>query len=212
MLFRSGAKPIVAATAIGSGTWMYGTYIFDRFGAKDNVNWVAGGGTATMLGGLKEKHFDAIMALPSWQFDAEKNGWGKTIYDVRNAKDWDAAFGGSLPTGVVYALKSTVDEKPEMVQAYMDALYQAMQWLKAHSVDEAFALVGPKYMGDYNPEAAKREFVYFKNAWNFSGAIPKDAYERGGHVFFRDGTEIKPIPYEDVVDMRFVDNARKKFG
>jgi NitT/TauT family transport system substrate-binding protein len=207
-----GAKPIVAATAIGSGTWLYGTYIFGKLGAKDAVNWVAGGGTSTMLGGLKEKHFDAIMALPSWQFDAEKNGWGKTIYDVRSEKDWNAAFGGSVPTGVVYAQKSTVDAKPELVQAYVDAMYQSMQWLKSHSIDEAFALVGPKYMGDYNPEAAKREFEYFKGAWNFAGGIDKAAYERGGRVFFREGTEIQPIPYEQVVDMRFVENARKKFG
>src|SRR5258708_4779428 len=45
-----GAKPIVAATAIGSGTWMYGSYIFDSLGVGDNINWVSGGGTSTMLG------------------------------------------------------------------------------------------------------------------------------------------------------------------
>ncbi|MEQ1613681.1 MAG: ABC transporter substrate-binding protein, partial [Hyphomicrobiaceae bacterium] len=54
-----GAKPIVAATAIGSGTWMYGTYIFESKKLGDKINWVAGGGPKTMYPGLETKQFDA---------------------------------------------------------------------------------------------------------------------------------------------------------
>ena len=42
-----GAKPIIAATAIGSGTWLYGTYVFEAKGLGDRINWVAGGGSKT---------------------------------------------------------------------------------------------------------------------------------------------------------------------
>ena len=59
-----GAKPIVAATAIGSGTWMFGTYVFESRGLGDKVNWVAGGGPSTMFPSLETKQFDAIMAPP----------------------------------------------------------------------------------------------------------------------------------------------------
>ena len=39
-----------------------------------------------MLGGLKTGKFDAIMAVPAWQFVAEDDGYGKAIYDVASLK------------------------------------------------------------------------------------------------------------------------------
>ncbi len=208
----NGAKPIVAATAIGSGTWMYGSYIFESFGAADNVNWVSGGGTSTMLGGLQSKQFDAIMALPAWQFDAEANGWGKAIYDVLDKAAWNKAFGGLLPTTALYALKTTIDKEPDAVQAFVNAAYKAMQWMKANTSEEIFKRIGPKYLQDFDPGAAKREFDYYKAAWHYSGIVEQAEYDRAAKVWFRDGTDIKPIAFNDAIDNRFIDNARKKFG
>ena len=207
-----GAKPIVAATAIGSGTWMYGSFIFESLGAGDNVNWVAGGGTSTMLGGLQSKQFDAIMALPAWQYDAESHGWGKAIYDVLDKAAWTKAFGGPLPTTAIYALKTTIDKEPDATQAYVNAIYQSMQWMKANSSEEIFKRIGPKYLQDFDPAAAKREFDYYKAAWHYPGTTTEAEYARGARVWFRDGTDIKPIAFADAVDARFIDNARRKFG
>ncbi len=207
-----GAKPIVAATAIGSGTWMYGAYIFERLGTGDAINWVAGGGTSTMLGGLQSKQFDAIMALPSWQYDAEVHGWGKAIYDVLDSAAWNKAFGGPLPTTAIYALKTTIDKQPDETQAYVNAVYKAMQWMKANTSAEIFKRIGPKYLQDYDQAAGLREFDYYKKAWHYAGSFDPKEYDNGAHVWFRDGTDIKPIPYADAVDTRFIDNARRKFG
>jgi NitT/TauT family transport system substrate-binding protein len=207
-----GAKPIVAATAIGSGTWMYGSFIFEALGAADNINWVAGGGTSTMLGGLESKQFDAIMALPAWQFDAEAHGWGKAIYDVLDKAAWAKAFGGPLPTTAIYALKTTIDKQPDATQAYINAIYQSMQWMKTNTSEEIFKRIGPKYLQDFDPAAAKREFDYYKAAWHFPGTFSEAEYQNGARVWFRDGTDIKPIAFADAVDTRFVDNAHHKFG
>src|SRR3954462_270784 len=102
-----GAKPIVAATAIGSGTWVYGTYVFEARGLADKVNWVAGGGPNTMFPSLETKQFDAIMAPPSWIVEVEKKGFGKTIYDTSKPGVFEKDFGGSLPVLVIYALQDT---------------------------------------------------------------------------------------------------------
>jgi NitT/TauT family transport system substrate-binding protein len=208
----NGAKPIVAATAIGSGTWIYGTFIFESLGAGDNINWVSGGGTSTMLGGLQSKQFDAIMALPAWQYDAEANGWGKRIYDVLDKAAWAKAFGGPLPTTAIYALKTTIDQHADVTQATINATYKAMQWMKANASEEIFKRIGPKYLQDLDPAAAKREFDYYKAAWHYSGTFDAAEYKNGERVWFRDGTDIKPIAFADAIDARFIDNARKKFG
>src|SRR5437899_10932982 len=63
-----GRRAVVAATAIGSGTYVYGVYVLKQTKASDgkpvndHVDWVGGGASTTMLGGLKAGKFDAIMA------------------------------------------------------------------------------------------------------------------------------------------------------
>jgi NitT/TauT family transport system substrate-binding protein len=83
---RDGNKPVIAATGIGSGTWVYGTYVLETLGVGDQFNWVAGGGSKTILGGLKTGKFDAIMAVPAWYFRAEDDGYGKLLYDRADAE------------------------------------------------------------------------------------------------------------------------------
>ena len=206
----NGAKPIVAATAIGSGTWMFGTYTFQSKNLGDKVNWVAGGGTKTMLAGLESKQFDAIMAPPAWQLEAEKQGFGKSLYDVRTPGLWQKDFGGTLPVLVLYALEETIEQNPKDVQATVNALYKTMQWIKAAPIDEIYALVGEKYYGSADPTAIKVELGFDRDTWDYTGRVTKEDFERGGKVWYREGTEIPPTPYDSVVDMRFLDAAQKK--
>lgn len=92
-----GAKPIVAATALGSGTWVFGTYVFEVRGLGHKVNWVAGGGPNTMFPSLQTKQFDAIMAPPSWIVEVEKKGFGRTVYDTSKPGVFEKDFSGTLP-------------------------------------------------------------------------------------------------------------------
>jgi NitT/TauT family transport system substrate-binding protein len=206
-----GAKPIVAATAIGSGTWMFGSYIFEGLGAGDRINWVAGGGPKTMLGALSTKQFDAIMAVPSWEIEAEEKGWGKKIYDVRDRAAWDKAFGGTLPVSVIYALDPQIADQAT-TQAYVNAVYRAMQWLKATPTSEIYARIGEKYMSELDPAASQREIDWYKAAWNYTGEISEADFERGGKVWYRDGTDIKDTTYKEAVAPQFLAAARKKYG
>jgi NitT/TauT family transport system substrate-binding protein len=52
-----GRKAVIAATAAGSGTYVYGVYVLKGTKAAD-VEWVGGGASTTMLGGLKAGKFD----------------------------------------------------------------------------------------------------------------------------------------------------------
>jgi NitT/TauT family transport system substrate-binding protein len=202
-----GAKPIIAATAIGSGTWMFGTKIFENKQLGNQMNWVNGGGAKTMLAGLQSKQFDAIMATPAWLMEAEAMGFGKAIYDTRNKEAFTKEFGGTLPVLVVSALAETLDKEPALAQAYVTGMLRAMKWMKSASADEIYALVGNKYFAG-NPESTKLELTYDRDTWAFDGQISKADYERGAAVWFRPSTEIKPASYEEMVDMRFVNAAK----
>lgn len=207
-----GAKPVIAATGIGSGTWLYGTYVLEQFGVNDKFNWISGGGSKTMLGGLKAGKFDAIMAVPAWYFNAEQNGFGKLLFDVSEAATWTQTFGGNIPTSVIYILGKTAEENPELTQKYVNAMYAAMKWLESQEVDGIYEAIGEKYMGRFKPELVKAEIAYYKGIWHYEGTITETDFGNGGKVWFRENTRMNPIDYATVVDMSFLTEAKKKYG
>lgn len=205
-----GAKPIIAATAIGSGTWMYGTYVFEAKKLGDKVNWVAGGGPSTMFPALETKQFDAIMAVPSWVIEAEAKGFGKRIYDTSQPGAFAKVFGGNVPVLVLYTLEETATGEKAKTQAFVNGMYQAMQWVKATPIDQVYEVVAKKYFDGIDPVAVKAELGFDKETWAYDGRIGKDDFERGGKVWYRAGTDIPPANYDDIVDMSFLDAAQAK--
>jgi NitT/TauT family transport system substrate-binding protein len=206
-----GAKPIIAATAIGSGTWMYGTYVFESKKLGDRLNWVAGGRPKTMFPGLETKQFDAIMAVPSWVIECEAKGFGKAIYDTSKPGVFVDAFGGTVPVLVVYTLEETAQQQKAVVQSFVNAMYQAMKWVKETPIDEVYKLVGEKHFAGVDPVAVKAEMGFDKETWTYDGRIDKASFERGGKVWYRKGSDIPESKYEDLVDMTFLDAAQAKF-
>jgi NitT/TauT family transport system substrate-binding protein len=208
----NGGKPVVAATAIGSGTWMYGTYTFESKGLGNDVTWVAGGGLNTMLPALQTKQFDAIMAVPGWVIEAEGKGFGKAIFDTSKPGVFTAAYGGTVPVLVIYTLEDTIEQDRALVQSFVNGLYQAMLFVKKTPVDELYALVGEKYFQGQDPTALKAEIGFDKATWDYTGRVDKASFERGGNVWYRAGTEIPETKYEDVIDMSFLDAAQARYG
>lgn len=205
---RDGDQPVIAATGIGSGTWVYGTYVLETKGVGDKFNWVAGGGSKTMLGGLKAGKFDAIMAVPAWFFRAEDDGYGKLIYDISDGDSWTSVFGGKIPASVVYVLEDAVTENRELTQKYVNAIYKSMQWLGANPSDEIQKVVGPM-MPRFPEELVKREIDYYKGIWQYDGSFAEADFQNGAKVWFRPATKIGELGYADIADMSFLENAKK---
>ena len=100
---------------------------------------------------------------------------------------FDDAFGGTVPVLVLYTLEETVEQKKAMVQSFVNAMYQAMKWVKATPIDEVYALVGEKHFAGVDPVAVKAEMGFDKTTWAYDGRIDKASFERGGKVWYRKG-------------------------
>jgi NitT/TauT family transport system substrate-binding protein len=207
-----GTKPVVAATAIGSGTWMYGTYLFEVRGHGDKINWVAGGGLKTMLPSLETKQFDAIIAVPSWVVEAEAKGFGKAIFNTSTPGVFEQVFGGTVPVLVCYTLEDTIQAERAKVQGFVNAMVAAMKYVRTTSNDEVRKLVADKYFAGIDQAALDAELFFDKVTGKLDGRVDKESWERGGKVWYRAGSDIPPSKYEDIVDMSFVEAAQKKFG
>ncbi|MGH7279494.1 MAG: ABC transporter substrate-binding protein, partial [Candidatus Rokuibacteriota bacterium] len=213
---RVGRKAVVAATAIGSGTYVYGVYVLKGIKGADgrpvheSVDWVGGGASTTMLGGLKAGKFDAIMAVPEWQWAAEDEGFGKAIYDVQDPEAWTRVFGGDIPVTVGYALKETVERSPGVVQAYVNATYRAQQWLRRARDEEIVELLHKPYMDTFKREVVLRSVTYYKTIFDWDLLVEPRDYANGMKVWLPIAVE-KPIPFAQAADMSFVKKAQTKF-
>ena len=210
-----GRKAVVAATAIGSGTYVYGVYVLqgtraaDGKPVNDHVEWVGGGASTTMLGGLKAGKFDAIMAVPEWQFAAASEGFGHVIYDVLDEKAWNRVFGGPIPVTVGFALRETLEKSPDLVQGYVNACYRAQQWIRKAKDEEIVELLHRPSMDTFKREDVLKSVRYYKTIFDWDFAIEPKDYENGLKVFIPTAIE-KPIPFAKAVDMSFVKKAHAK--
>ena len=211
-----GRKAVVAATAIGSGTYVYGVYVLQNIKGGDgkpvgnHVEWVGGGASTTMLGGLKAGKFDAIMAVPEWQGAAVEEGFGKPLYDIQDEKAWNRVFGGPIPVTVGYVLKETIEKSPDLVQAYVSACYRAQQWIRRAKDDEITDLLWKPYMETFKREVVLESVRYYRTIFDWDFVIEERDYERGMKVWVPTAVE-KPIPYKQAVDMSFVKKAQAKY-
>jgi NitT/TauT family transport system substrate-binding protein len=207
-----GAKPIIAATAMGSGTWVYGSYVLREKGLETDFNWVGGGETQTILGGLKSRQFDAIMAVPAWIFEAEDNGFGKTIWDVRQKAEWDRSFGGDFPSTAAYALDDFTAKSPALVQAYVNAMYRAQKWLLATPAEQITATLHEKFMDALPESTVRREFEFYKTIFHPTGTLSPAEFQHAAKVWFGEETKIEKLGYDQAFDGRFLAAAAKKYA
>jgi NitT/TauT family transport system substrate-binding protein len=199
-----GSKPIIACATIGGGQWNVGNLIFEAVNLGDKVNWVSGGAPQAMIGGIASKQFDAMMATPSQVVTLESRGWGKMIYDITDEAEVKRSIGGPIPVDSIFAREETIANKKDVTQAYITALLKTMRWLQQASVDEIYAKVVLPRIPDADKTSAYAELNAAKKVWTYDGIITEENYNRGGKVWFRETTGIKPIPYRDAVDPQFI--------
>ena len=211
-----GRKAVVAATAIGSGTHVYGVYVCKNIKAldgrpvNDHVEWVGGGASTTMLGGLKAGKFDAIMAVPEWQAAAVTEGFGRPIYDIQDEAAWNKVFGGRIPVTVGYCLKETVEKQPDLVQAYVNTCYRAQQWIRRAKNEEILELLHKPYMETFTRDVVLESVRYYRTIFDWDFVVEEADYARGEKVWIPTALD-KPIPYAKAVDMSFVRKAQAKY-
>ena len=211
-----GGKWVIAATAIGSGTWVYGNYVLEQQKTPDGrpltslVEWVGGGASTTMLGGLKAAKFDAIMAVPEWMWAAEDQGFGKVIYDVLDERSWNRVFGGPLPVTVGYCLKETIERQPAVVQGYVNACFRAQQWIQKAADAEILELLHKPYMDTFSRDEVLKSIKYYKGIFDWDFLVDEKQYGEALKVFLSTKVLDAPVPFSQAVDMSFVRKASQR--
>jgi len=210
---KSGGKWKAGATAVGSGTWLYGNFILrshpiaDGKTLNDLVEWIGVGGVKSALGALKTEKIDLNMATPEVIIQGDAEGYGALLFDVREDRQWLPVFKGPISATGSYALKTTTQTLKDETQAYVTAVYKAVQWMKAAPIEDIAKLLD-RY-GDtmgLAPESIRKALAWYKPVWTYDMVFTKQNYDNVNNVAKGIKSE-KTYPYEEIVDSSFLKKA-----
>ena len=203
----------VGATQPQSSTWLMALYLMQKAGVADKVDIRPLGDLATMLGALKTGSVAASMATMSMMEQARQEGWGVPIFDATTEASWNEFMGGDVPGIAALTLQDTIQKRPETVQAFVTGLVKAQNFITAHSAAEIADVIYDDYLNAFPRAAIEKTLgVYKDTVFLGDNVITEDAYNRmtaimgDGRQFSND--DIKTVPYDKCVDMRFVRRAR----
>jgi NitT/TauT family transport system substrate-binding protein len=205
-----GKRAIVGVSSLGGTSHLWSHYFMERLELADKVTWVGVGNVDTMLGTLKSKQIDVLSSSISISTDAERNGWGKVIYVPSDEKTWNSVIGGPVPVNANFCLTSTIEKEPEKVQAFTNAIWRAVQFVKASNPETILATI-ERFVGSTSREANLLEIGELKDVADWNGLINAQSWARGEKVWYGDLTGLKPIKMEDAVADKFLKAAHAKY-
>jgi NitT/TauT family transport system substrate-binding protein len=210
---KDGGKWKAGATAIGSGTWMYGNFILRSQsigGGKtlnDLVEWIGVGGVKSQLGALKTEKIDLNMATPEVLIQGATEGYGAVLFDVREDKQWLPVFKGPISATGSYTLKTTTQTLKDETQAYVTGVYRAVQWMKTASIEDI-----AKQLDRYSDtmglasDSIRKALEWYKPVWTYDLVFTKENYDNVNNVAKGIKAE-KTYPYDEIVDASFLKKA-----
>lgn len=203
----------VGATQPGSVTALMAIYLMEQAGIAGKVDIRPLGDLATMLGALKTGSIAASMATASMMEQAVAEGWGIPIFNGTQDDVWNEIMKGDVPGIAAYALRDTIEKRPEMVQAFVNGLVKAQDFINANTPEAITEVIYTDYLSALSrPSVLNSIALYKKNVWLKDNIITEDAYNRMAGIM-GDGRQfsnekMKTVPYAQCVDMSFVRKAR----
>lgn len=203
----------IGATQPGSVTSLMAIYLMEQAGIADNVDIRPLGDLATMLGALKTGSVAASMATSSMMEEAISEGWGIAIFNGTQDDVWMEMMKGDVPGIAAYALRDTLEKRPETVQSFVTGLVAAQDYINTHSAEEITETIYDAYLAALDRQSVLDTIdLYKKSVWLEDNIITEDAYNRMAGIM-GDGRQFSnedmaKVPYSECVDMSFVKKAR----
>ncbi|MYN15068.1 ABC transporter substrate-binding protein [Pusillimonas sp. TS35] len=207
------ANQKIGATQPGSVTALMAIYLTQQAGIADKVDIRPLGDLATMLAALKTGSVAATMATASMMEQAISEGWGIPIFNGIDSEVWNNYMKGDVPGIAAYALRDDIEKRPQDIQAFVNGLVKAQDFINQHTPEEITDAIYQDYLSALaRPSVLKAISDYKANVWLQDNIITPDAYNRMAAIM-GDGRQfsneqMKTVPYDRCVDMSFVRKAR----
>lgn len=155
--------------------------------------------TGAFLGGVA----DYVTVFEPTATTLQNEGRGYIVASVGEAS-------GEIPYTAYFASQSFINKNPEIIQNFVDAIYEAQVWVTTHSSSEIAKAVAPSF-SDTNIEVLTQVIERYKeiDVWNSTPVMTKESFNRLQDVIQQAGELSKKVDFEKVVDNTFAENAIK---
>ncbi|MGE5575566.1 MAG: ABC transporter substrate-binding protein [Syntrophothermus sp.] len=117
--------------------------------------------------------------------------------------------GGEITYTVYHARKSFIQQHPDMLQKFTNAIYRGQMWVARHSPEEIAEVIAPFFPGT-DQDVLIKTIRRYKNqdSWNLTPQISAKGFAHLQAVIEAAG-ELKggPIPFQTLMTNRFADKA-----
>ena len=131
----------------------------------------------------------------------EKEGRGYIVASIGEA-------GGDVPYTAYYANKSFIEENPDIIQKFTNAIYRAQKWIRENSAEEVAKAIQPSFPDtELDILTTVVERYNSIDAWCATPVMNEQSFMRLQDIISTAGELEKTVKFDDVVDNSFAQRA-----
>lgn len=157
--------------------------------------------TAAILASMKTKQADiGVISEPVLTQGVREHVWAEPFYNVPNEL-------GDYAYSTLNIRKESIDQDPKQVAGFVRGVMKGLQYTYAHPAEAAE--IARKYFPTMSLEdqTATLDRSFKDNLWSKDGMIDRAAWDTASQVVRAAGILKVDVPYDDIIDMRFVKAA-----
>ena len=132
----------------------------------------------------------------------EREGKGYILASVGEAS-------GEIPYTAYFANKSFLEENSELIQHFVDAIYEGQVWVDSHSPEEIAEVLLPSFPdSDISILTTVVEHYQSIDAWNHTPVMTEKSFNRLQDVIEESGELEERVPFNKLVNNFFAENAK----
>ena len=115
---------------------------------------------------------------------------------------------GEMPFTTYFAKQSFMEKNPEVIQSFVDAIYEGQVWVQTHTPREIAEVIAPSFP-DSDLDVLEKVATRYKeiDAWSKTPYLSKESFDRLQDVIMEAGELEQKVPYEKLVTNAYADKA-----
>lgn len=156
-----------------------------------------------MAGAFAGGNADYVTLFEPTASMTEAQGKGHIVASVGEAS-------GEIPYTAYFAKKSYIENNPQIIQGFTNAIYKGQNWVKEHTAREIAELI-QDFFPDTDLDMLEKSIQSYKNidAWNETPVLKKEAFDKLQTVMQEAGELTQKAPYEVIVNNKFAQEVIK---
>jgi NitT/TauT family transport system substrate-binding protein len=204
----------IGVTAPGSSTNMFVNNLLAKDGLKPSDVSIVGVGTgAGAVAAMEKGELDAMSNLDPVLTQLESTGKFVAVADSRTEKGMKDIYGGDYHASVIYITEEFIKKNPNTVQAVVNAMVRADQWIAKATPQEIVDLMPAEYKAG-NPSLYKEALLKNMIGFSESGELSMKAAENVYKVLAKFEPSVMAagqIDLNTTFDNSFVKKAHAKY-